>query len=191
MYPYTKKACTIKCTQAPLIPVFAMTAHHAQGQTLRHVIVDLESCRGAEAPYVMVSRATSLEGLLILQPFQMKKIMCQHSEDMHSEKAQLHRLNLSTCTQYGTPDKSQQVVEELTTLGVSHSSTEEVVSLMTTLTMGSSLVDTLDRLQCACSRVRDRTEEYPMVVGRLKQVMVPLADDNGKIFLVAIAVVSG
>jgi len=43
-----------------------MTAHCAQGQTMEHVIIDLQSCRGTEAPYVMISHVCSLEGLLIL-----------------------------------------------------------------------------------------------------------------------------
>ena len=96
MHPYTKKSCTIKHTQVPIVPAFTMTAHCAQGQTLHHVIINLESCQGTESPYVMVSRATSLEGLLILHPFQMKKITCQQSEDMHNENAQLCMLDLLT-----------------------------------------------------------------------------------------------
>lgn len=49
------------------MPAFAMTAHKAQGQTLEKVVVDLECCRGTESPYVMISRVTSLNGLLLLQ----------------------------------------------------------------------------------------------------------------------------
>ena len=47
-----------------------MTAHKAQGQTMKKVLVDfkLESCKGTESPYVMVSQVASLEGLLILRP---------------------------------------------------------------------------------------------------------------------------
>lgn len=65
MHLYTKKSC-IMCTQVPIVPAFAMTVHHAQGQTMQCVIVDLKSCHGTESPYVMVSRATSLDGLLVL-----------------------------------------------------------------------------------------------------------------------------
>ncbi|KAI0731007.1 hypothetical protein C8Q76DRAFT_717157 [Earliella scabrosa] len=38
------------------------------------VVVDLESCAGTESPYVMLSRATSLEGVIILRPFAKSKI---------------------------------------------------------------------------------------------------------------------
>ena len=43
-HPFSKKKCTIKRTQIPLIPAFLMTAHKAQGQTLSNVIIDLQSC---------------------------------------------------------------------------------------------------------------------------------------------------
>ena len=55
-HPFTKRKCRIQCTQVPVLPAFAMTAHRAQGQTLSNVIVDLQSCRGTEAPYVMISQ---------------------------------------------------------------------------------------------------------------------------------------
>ena len=66
MHPYSNKSCNLQWHQIPILPGFAMTAHHAQGQMMDCVIVDLQSCRGTEAPYVMISRACSLEGLLIL-----------------------------------------------------------------------------------------------------------------------------
>ena len=55
-HPFSHKKCSFKCTQILIIPAFSMTAHKAQGQTLNHIIIiDLESCKGTEAPYVMVS----------------------------------------------------------------------------------------------------------------------------------------
>ena len=69
-HPHSGKKCTIRRTQLPILPTFAMTAHKAQGQTMKKVLVDfkLESCKGTESPYVMVSQVASLEGLLILRP---------------------------------------------------------------------------------------------------------------------------
>ncbi|KAF8223595.1 hypothetical protein L208DRAFT_1316099, partial [Tricholoma matsutake] len=81
-------------TQVPILPAFTMTAHRAQGQTLNNVIINLQSCRGTEAPYVMASRACSLDGLLILRPFDRKKICCRESEDTCQEGWQLKMLNL-------------------------------------------------------------------------------------------------
>ena len=57
--------CTISGRQVPIEPRFVMTVHKAQGQTMRRVIVDLASCTGTEAPYVMVLRATSLQGVKV------------------------------------------------------------------------------------------------------------------------------
>lgn len=34
IHPHSKKKCTIKGTQVPIIPAFSMTTHKAQGQTL-------------------------------------------------------------------------------------------------------------------------------------------------------------
>ncbi|KDQ18810.1 hypothetical protein BOTBODRAFT_91416, partial [Botryobasidium botryosum FD-172 SS1] len=73
-----------------------MTAHKAQGQTLKNVVIDLQSCRGTEAPYVMVSRATSLKGILILRPFTQNKICSRQSEDTRYEMKRLKILELKT-----------------------------------------------------------------------------------------------
>ncbi|KIM74965.1 hypothetical protein PILCRDRAFT_79543 [Piloderma croceum F 1598] len=58
-----------------------MTAHKAQGMMLVKAIVDLESCRGTESPYIMVSRVKLLDGLLILCPFRRQKIQCHQSPE--------------------------------------------------------------------------------------------------------------
>ncbi|KAL6299052.1 hypothetical protein BKA93DRAFT_693011, partial [Sparassis latifolia] len=73
-----------------------ITAYKAQGQTFSHVIIDLHNCRGTETPYVMISRATSLQGLLILRPFQQCKISCRQSEDLRHEQRRLESLCLKT-----------------------------------------------------------------------------------------------
>ncbi|EIM85242.1 uncharacterized protein STEHIDRAFT_40673, partial [Stereum hirsutum FP-91666 SS1] len=72
------------------------TAHKAQGKSLVHVVVDIESCRGTESPYVMVSRATSLSGLLILRPFTRSKICSRQSEETRDEMKRLGCLRLHT-----------------------------------------------------------------------------------------------
>ncbi|KAJ3851611.1 hypothetical protein EV368DRAFT_17583, partial [Lentinula lateritia] len=72
------------------------TTHKVQGQTLDSAIIDLESCRGTEAPYVMVSRVKTLDGLLVLRPFHLKKIQCRQSEDSRLEHKRLHLLALET-----------------------------------------------------------------------------------------------
>lgn len=44
--------------------------------------MDLARCSGMEQPYVMVSRSTPIEGLLILLDFNFSKITKQPSEDL-------------------------------------------------------------------------------------------------------------
>ncbi|KAJ3932051.1 MAG: hypothetical protein NXY57DRAFT_872086, partial [Lentinula lateritia] len=70
-----------------------MTTHKAQGQTLNSAIVDIESCHGTEAPYVMISRVKTLDGLLVLRPSQLKKIQCRQSQDNRIEQQRLHHLS--------------------------------------------------------------------------------------------------
>ena len=109
-HPHSNKKCLIKRTQLPIAPAFAMTAHKAQGQTFNKVIVDLESCRGTESPYVMVSRVTSLNGLLILRPFKFAKIKCNQSQDTRQEFRRLNKLRLHTILKIGTSEERKEAI---------------------------------------------------------------------------------
>jgi len=91
-HPYSHKQCKISRTQVPVLPAFAITTHKAQGRTLSHAIIDIKSCRGTEPPYVMASCATSLDGLLVLRPFNIDKIRSHPSEDSHKEERRLECL---------------------------------------------------------------------------------------------------
>ncbi|KAF8059269.1 hypothetical protein FPV67DRAFT_1359802, partial [Lyophyllum atratum] len=73
-----------------------MTAHRAQGQTMERVIIDLAACRGTEAPYVMASRATSLDGLVILRDFEARRVQVPLSQDSRDEKRRIEVLRLRT-----------------------------------------------------------------------------------------------
>ncbi|PPQ86519.1 hypothetical protein CVT26_008820 [Gymnopilus dilepis] len=101
-HPHSGKKCKIKRTQLPLTPAFALTAHKAQGQTMPKALVDIQSCRGTESPYVMISRVTSLQGLLILRPFDTKKIKCRQSEDVRKEMTRLETLRWQTIAEIGS-----------------------------------------------------------------------------------------
>ncbi|KAF8221249.1 hypothetical protein L208DRAFT_1329163 [Tricholoma matsutake] len=116
IHPRSKKTCTVIHTQVPIVPAFAMTAHRAQGQTIEKVIINLESCRGTEAPYVMLSRATSLDSILILRPFQQKCITCALSQDARIEKHRLHELSLHTLIKFGNRSQAEQASQCLTSL---------------------------------------------------------------------------
>jgi hypothetical protein len=106
IHPHSKRKCKIRRTQVPILPAFTMTAHKAQGQTLSKVVVDLESCRGTEAPYVMVSHVKTLDGLLIMRPFSKHKIMSRQSEDTRREMQRLELLRLQTIVRLGSADES-------------------------------------------------------------------------------------
>ncbi|KAJ7168754.1 hypothetical protein C8R46DRAFT_853884, partial [Mycena filopes] len=73
-----------------------ITAHKAQGKTLQACVVNFSSCKGSKSPYVMVSRVTSLEGLVILTPFSKDKICCRQNEDVCLEFRRLGYLALKT-----------------------------------------------------------------------------------------------
>ena len=98
------KRCTIRRKQVPIELGFAMTVHKAQGQTMSKVIVDLAGCSGTEPPYVMASRATSLEGLLILRSFERKHITKRRSEELRKEFSRLMYLKWKTVADNGDSD---------------------------------------------------------------------------------------
>ena len=135
-HPNTGYSCTLRRYQVPLDAGFAITAHKAQGQTLEKVIVDLASCMGTEAAYVMVSRCTSLDGLMVLRPFPIGKIKAHRSQEARDEFRRLDGLNIQTMAECG--DHPMSYVSPPT----------ESISQITTLFSGTNLpdVDTAGRL---------------------------------------------
>ena len=107
------KKCTIKRRQVPIEPGFAMTVHKAQGQTMPRVIVDLEGCIGAEQSYVMISRATSLNGLRVLRGFDSKQIRKRRSEDLRKEFKRLLNLKWKTIVEIGIGDEVKEAKRKL------------------------------------------------------------------------------
>ena len=118
VHPFSKKKCTIRRTQLPIQPAFAITAYKSQGLSLDNVIVDLESCTGSEAPYVMVSRVKSLAGLVILRPFQRLKISCRMQQDVRDEMVRQKIRELVTLSKHGTTELASSASSELTTLAL-------------------------------------------------------------------------
>ncbi|KAJ7910138.1 hypothetical protein B0H13DRAFT_2488554, partial [Mycena leptocephala] len=104
-HPHSKGKVTVKRTQLPILPAFAITAHKAQGKTLTACVVNFTGCRGTESPYVMVSRATSLDSLVNLNPFPKEVICCRQSQDMRVEFRRVRYLSLKVIQKYGSPDE--------------------------------------------------------------------------------------
>ena len=100
-HPNSGHSCTLHRYQVPLDAAFAITTHKAQGQTMNKVVADLGSCIGTEAAYVMISRCTSLEGLMILRPFSIRKITTHRSQEARDEFSRLERLNSQTIAECG------------------------------------------------------------------------------------------
>ncbi|KAF7791121.1 hypothetical protein EIP86_002132 [Pleurotus ostreatoroseus] len=89
-------------SQIAIQPAYAFTAHRAQGQSYDKVVVDLQDCQGSECPYVMLSRARSLEGVLILRPFDKRKICTPPAEGLSTELRRLEWLALLTTAKCAT-----------------------------------------------------------------------------------------
>jgi hypothetical protein len=82
-----------------------MTAYKAQGKTLDAAAINLVDCHGTESAYVMVSRVTSLDGLVIISPFSKEKICCRTSEDLRNETDRIQMLALQTVIRCGTAEE--------------------------------------------------------------------------------------
>ena len=120
------KRCMIKRKQVPIEPGFAMTVHKAQGRTMERVIVDLAGCTGTEPPYVMASRAKSLNGLLVLRDFDRKQITKRRSEELRIEFKRLEILKWKAIAKYGDPDEVRDAGEVLKELqGLSSTKTKK------------------------------------------------------------------
>ena len=161
----------------PISPAFAMTAHRAQGQTLENVIIDLQSCKGTEAPYVMASCARSLDGLLILRPFDRRKICCRESEDTCKEKQQSKILNLVTLLKFGNESEKQQAIQDLENLHLSEMNVAQIVPQSTksppTFTDAETTLQTFQNVieECACISNTTSIPHHP-------KVMINLEDNN-------------
>lgn len=104
----SKQSISFRRTQVPLIPAFAMTAHKSQGQTLDKAVIDLTTCHGTEAPYVMISRVRRLDDLLILRPFAFSRIKCRMSQDSRREQDRLRYHNLTTTIGFGDTNERHE-----------------------------------------------------------------------------------
>ncbi|KAJ3559970.1 hypothetical protein NM688_g18 [Phlebia brevispora] len=98
---YSKKMLKLSRTQVAIQPAYAFTCHRVQGQTFNRILIDLEGCSGAESPYVMLSRARSLEGIAILRPFSMKKISTAPNRSLTAETTRIRMLGERTKLRLG------------------------------------------------------------------------------------------
>ncbi|KAF8328582.1 uncharacterized protein EI90DRAFT_2883210, partial [Cantharellus anzutake] len=95
-HPCSGEMTSVRRSQLPLLPAFCITDYKSQGRTLPKVIIDLESARSIQSAYVMLSRATALENLLILRPFNSRCIICHMNGDLRKELSRLQLLECDT-----------------------------------------------------------------------------------------------
>ncbi|KAJ3549401.1 hypothetical protein NMY22_g893 [Coprinellus aureogranulatus] len=81
--------------QIPIVPAYSYTDYKSQGRTLERAIVDITSARG-QGIYVMLSRVTSLNGLLILRWFPNNRILQRMSAELRSEVNRINELDTHT-----------------------------------------------------------------------------------------------
>ena len=61
-----------------------MMVYKVQGQMVSKAVVNLAGCSGIEQPYVMVSRSTWMEGLIVLRNFSFGQITKRCSRDLRN-----------------------------------------------------------------------------------------------------------
>lgn len=142
-HPNSGRTLTLHRYQVPLEAAFAITAHKSQGQTMDRVIVDLNSCIGTEAAYVMVSRCTSLDGLSVLRPFPISKITTHRSQEARDEFSRLDLLRAqTTAASRGEPPgrgeaHHEVLISDISSLLSSENNVQAAKELLDTIWRGS------------------------------------------------------
>ena len=81
------------------LPAYAFVDYKVQRRSLTHIIVDLVDS-SIQSTYVMLSRATKLSGVAIIQWFLPKMIYRRLCGDFREEFDRLERLDEMTCVQF-------------------------------------------------------------------------------------------
>ncbi|KAJ3559445.1 hypothetical protein NM688_g341 [Phlebia brevispora] len=155
------KMLPIMRTQVAIQPAYAFTCHRVQGQTFDRVIVDLEGCSGSEAPYVMLSRARSLEGVAILRPFSLKRITRRPAKTLCEENTRLNKICEMTKSQRGVGQEVEVTEDHARSLTVHPSELPMTDSENDIDERAQLLQDMQSKLSVLCARpdrdVRART----------------------------------
>lgn len=73
---------TIKISQIPLFPAYAITIHKSQGQTFERVNIDCKKCWSIEQIYVAISRAKYIGGIHFINDFNRRSLKKVRSVDL-------------------------------------------------------------------------------------------------------------
>ena len=82
--------------QVPLMPAYSYTDYKSQGRSLERAIIDIQSAGRSQGIYVMLSRVKSLQGLLILRPFEATKFPKDVSRDYKEELQRIDKMDQMT-----------------------------------------------------------------------------------------------
>lgn len=94
------KNVSVSRLQLPLLPAYAYTDYKSQGRSLDSAIVDPASASTLQGVYVMLSRLRTLDGLVILRPFNSAKLEQRLSQELRKELKRLDELDATTCTNF-------------------------------------------------------------------------------------------
>ena len=94
-----KTMLSIKRRTLPLVPVYSITTHKSQGQTLNKVVIDLKLPNETDdiaAVYVPLSRVKRLADLIILRHFDYKVLLIKPNKSQVAEMERLDKLYIDT-----------------------------------------------------------------------------------------------
>jgi hypothetical protein len=93
----------VKLRQFPVTLAFAITDYKCQGKTYNSVVLDLAKPRTGNSPpaspYVQLSRARSLDNVVLLRPFDVAELRTPLSDELIAEldwQRHMHRETLQT-----------------------------------------------------------------------------------------------
>ena len=101
----------------------------------------------------MVSHVTSLDGLIILRPFDKGKIQCRQSEDSRNETKWLQNLHLETIIKYGSPTEALNAQNALNLLNRSQPRNVALVQ--------ENYISNVTRTESATSTLQDEPPGTP------------------------------
>lgn len=95
-----KSFLSVRREQVEILPNFSMSDYCSQGRTRPYNVVDLSTCRSHQSIYTCLSRASSLEGTVILREFSDRLLTCGASSDLRKEFRELEILDYLTDMEY-------------------------------------------------------------------------------------------
>ena len=97
---------TIKSLQFPVTAAYAFTDYRSQGQTIRHVIIDIASPPTGTLSlfnlYVALSRSAGRHSIHLLRDFDDRIFKRESDQQLINEDARLAELDLETKNWYGS-----------------------------------------------------------------------------------------